>query len=80
MPTTCTYEIAFTQDFLDFQHLLFPAFLTSPEGNDGWQAEQAAAALQAGLAVQYCMAMPADLLNSVRFNAVTIARWVGVDW
>jgi hypothetical protein len=65
---------AFSQDFLDFQDLLFPAWLQDPAGNDAWQAGQAAAALSAGLPVQYCMALPSDFLNSVRFDAVTNAR------
>ena len=64
----------FTQDFLDFHHLLFPDFLEDPTGNDLWQAGQAQAALDVRMPVQYCMAEPADLLNSVRFNAVTNAR------
>ena len=64
----------FTQDFLDFHHLLFPAFLEDPNGNDAWQAGQAQSALEAQMPIQYCMAEPADLLNSVRFNAVTNAR------
>ena len=65
---------SFTQDFLDFQSLLFPAFLTSPEGNGLWLAGQAQAAAEAGLAVQYCMALPADILASADFPAVTNAR------
>ena len=43
---------SFTQDFLDFQSLLFPGFLTDPRGNEGWLAGQANAALAAGVAVQ----------------------------
>ena len=43
---------AFTQDFLDFQSLLFPGFITAPTGNAEWMRGQAAAALEAGLAVQ----------------------------
>jgi hypothetical protein len=65
---------SFTQDFLDFQGLLFPGFLTSPEGNAGWMAGQAQAAAAAGLAVQYCMALPADIVASVDFPAITNAR------
>ena len=43
---------SFTQDFLDFQSLLFPACLENPEGNHAWQGGQAAAALEADVAVQ----------------------------
>lgn len=72
--STITNLTGFTQDFLDFHHLLFPAFLEDAKGNDAWQSGQAEAALNAHLPVQYCMAEPSDLLNSVRFNAVTNAR------
>ena len=65
---------SFTQDFLDFQGLLFPAFLTAADGNAQWMAGQADAALEAGIAVQYCMALPADILESARHAAVTNAR------
>ena len=65
---------SFTQDFLDFQSLLFPGFLTDPEGNAGWMAGQAGAAQEHGLALQYCMALPADILQSAEFPAVTNAR------
>jgi hypothetical protein len=64
----------FTQDFLDFQGLLFPTTLVDPIGNGGWMKGQADAALAAGVAVQYCMGLPADMLASVAFNAVTNAR------
>ena len=43
---------AFTQDFLDFQSLLFPAWLQDAAGNAAWMRGQADAALAAGLAVQ----------------------------
>ena len=43
---------SFTQDFLDFQGLLFPAWLEDAAGNAAWMAGQADAALAAGLAVQ----------------------------
>jgi hypothetical protein len=46
----------FTQDFLDFHHLLFPDFLEDAAGNDLWQAGQAQAALDVRMPVQYCMA------------------------
>jgi len=65
---------SFTQDFLDFQGLLFPAFLQDAAGNAPWMAGQADAALAAGVAVQYCMALPADILQSSLHPAVTNAR------
>jgi len=65
---------SFTQDFLDFQGLLFPAFLQDAAGNAPWMAGQADAALAAGIAVQYCMALPADILQSSLHPAVTNAR------
>jgi len=65
---------AFTQDFLDFQSLLFPGFLTDPEGNAGWMRGQATAAQEAGLSVQYCMALPGDIVQSADFPSVTNAR------
>jgi len=47
----------FTQDFLDFQSLLFPEWLQDPAGGkQGWQAGQAAAALAANIPVQ-CVAL-----------------------
>lgn len=64
----------FTQDFLDFHALLFPEYLTDPQGNGGWMAGQAQAALGAGVPVQYCMALPSDILESVNHPAVTNAR------
>jgi len=72
----------FTQDFLDFHSWNFPGWATSAEGNFGWLKGQAEAALEAGLPVQYCMALPSDILASVAFNAVTNARasqdyWAG---
>ena len=66
--------ISFTQDFLDFQDLLFPTWLEDARGNDAWQSGQAAAALAINMPIQYCMALPVDLLNSVRLDAVTNAR------
>jgi hypothetical protein len=65
---------SFTQDFLDFQGLLFPAFLEDAVGNGAWMAGQADAAQAAGIAVQYCMALPADILFSATSRAVTNAR------
>ena len=59
---------------MDFQSLLFPGFLRDPEGNAGWLRGQAQAAAEAGLVVQYCMALPADILASADFPAVTNAR------
>lgn len=66
--------VTFTQDFLDFQSLLFPDWLTSPEGNAHWLAAQAQAAFEAGVPLQYCMGLPSDMLQSVRHPAVTNAR------
>ena len=65
---------SFTQDFLDFQGLLFPGWLTSPWGNGRWLAAAARAAQAAGIAVQYCMALPSDILESTQYPAVTNAR------
>ena len=65
---------SFTQDFLDFQSLLFPAFLQDAAGNAAWMSGQADAALAAGFATQYCMALPSDILESSRHPAVTNAR------
>lgn len=65
----------FTQDFLDFQSLLFPDWLEDPAGGkQAWQAGQAAAALAANIPVQYCMALPADILASAAYSSVTNAR------
>lgn len=65
---------SFTQDFLDFQSLLFPGFLMDVEGNAGWMRGQAMAAEEAGIAVQYCMGLPNDVVQSADFPAVTNAR------
>jgi len=65
---------SFTQDFLDFHALLFPAFLQDAAGNAAWMSGQADAALAAGFATQYCMALPSDILESSRHPAVTNAR------
>ena len=43
-------------------------------GKQAWQAGQAAAALAAHIPVQYCMALPADILASAAYPAVTNAR------
>lgn len=65
---------AFTQDFLDFQGLLFPGFLESEDGNSVWLRGQADAAFDADISIQYCMSLPGDILQSAEFPAVTNAR------
>jgi hypothetical protein len=64
----------FTQDFLDFHNWNFVAWATNETGNFEWLRGQADAALAAGVPVQYCMALPSDILASVAFGAVTNAR------
>jgi hypothetical protein len=66
--------VTFTQDFLDFQGLLFPQWLTDAEGNAPWMAAQAAAAADAGVPTQYCMGLASDILQAVGQPAVTNAR------
>jgi hypothetical protein len=64
----------FTQDFLDFHSWNFPAWAANETGNFEWLSGQADAALAAGVPLQYCMALPSDILASVAFDAVTNAR------
>ena len=66
--------LSFTQDFLDFNYLLFPVWLESSDGNHAWLAGQAQAGMDTGITIQYCMALPSDLLESLMFPAVTNAR------
>lgn len=67
----------FTQDFLDFHSWNFPAWVVNETGNFGWMQGQAEAALEAGVPIQYCMALPSDILASLSFGAVTNARASG---
>eukprot|EP00047_Mylnosiga_fluctuans_P006639 m.248165 g.248165 ORF g.248165 m.248165 type:complete len:903 (-) comp15649_c0_seq1:81-2789(-) len=65
---------SFTQDFLDFNYLLFPAWLADSDGNHAWLEGQARAALEHNMTVQYCMALPGDFLDALNYPAVTNAR------
>ena len=67
----------FTQDFMDFHSWNFPAWLANETGNFAWMQGQAAAALAAGVPLQYCMALPSDIVASAAFDAVTNARASG---
>lgn len=67
----------FTQDFMDFHSWNFPAWVRNETGNSAWMQGQADAALAAGVPIQYCMALPSDILQSVAFGAVTNARASG---
>jgi len=64
------YEI----DFLDFNYLLFEPFNTELGAAHEWLGAMGDAAAAHSLPVQYCMALPSDLLESILHSAVTNAR------
>eukprot|EP01064_Diplonema_japonicum_P021834 TRINITY_DN313_c0_g2_i1.p1 TRINITY_DN313_c0_g2~~TRINITY_DN313_c0_g2_i1.p1 ORF type:complete len:783 (+),score=193.61 TRINITY_DN313_c0_g2_i1:56-2404(+) len=64
----------FEIDFLDFNYLLFPMFLTNLTASEDWLRGMATAAAEHDFSIQYCMALPSDFLVSVNFDAVTDAR------
>eukprot|EP00051_Salpingoeca_urceolata_P023417 m.397174 g.397174 ORF g.397174 m.397174 type:complete len:909 (+) comp20104_c10_seq16:1837-4563(+) len=64
----------FEVDFLDFNYLLTPGFLSSTSNFDVWAAGMAHAASANNVSVQYCMDLPAIVLNSLTLPAVTNAR------
>ena len=68
---------AFEVDFLDFNHDLYPRFRTEPGAHAAWLKGINDAAVEANISVQYCMALPSQMLNAVSLSAVTSARVSG---
>mmetsp|Transcript_86928 Transcript_86928/g.246464 ORF Transcript_86928/g.246464 Transcript_86928/m.246464 type:complete len:826 (+) Transcript_86928:58-2535(+) len=68
---------AFEHDFLNYNFLATPLFRKQLGAADRWLQAIDAAALERGLSVQACMALPSDLMASVRLNSVTNYRASG---
>ena len=67
---TVGYEV----DFMIDNHLNQPVFREEFGAADRWLAGMNAAAIGQNMSVQYCMALPSDLLVSLQNNAVTNYR------
>ena len=65
---------AFEVDFLDFNFQLYSRFRSQPGAHAAWLRGLDAAAVEASVGVQYCMALPQQIVNSATLNAVTSAR------
>eukprot|EP00043_Microstomoeca_roanoka_P011144 m.105214 g.105214 ORF g.105214 m.105214 type:complete len:897 (+) comp15104_c1_seq7:127-2817(+) len=65
---------SFEVDFMDFNYLTFTDFTEQVGVFDTWAAGMADAAFELRLPIQYCMALPNEILNSVKYPAVTNAR------
>jgi hypothetical protein len=66
--------VTFETDFMDFNHLLFPAFTTNGTAARAWLMGINDAAVAAGLPVQSCMSLPSDALAHLETPAYTNAR------
>jgi len=67
----------FEIDFINFQHLSFTDTSTEVRIFDEWWGGMAQAALEHSMPVQLCMALPAVVLASVQYPAITNARLQG---
>eukprot|EP00041_Stephanoeca_diplocostata_P024395 m.617139 g.617139 ORF g.617139 m.617139 type:complete len:972 (-) comp22517_c4_seq1:103-3018(-) len=70
---------SYENDFLNFNFLAIPDFRQKFNYSNGWLAGMNGAALaqEPKVPIQYCMALPSDLMASVQFNAVTNYRASG---
>mmetsp|Transcript_70058 Transcript_70058/g.180567 ORF Transcript_70058/g.180567 Transcript_70058/m.180567 type:complete len:808 (-) Transcript_70058:158-2581(-) len=66
--------VNFEHDFVNFNHLSVPLFRRSLGAYDKWLAAIDTAAVEQGLPVQLCMALPGDLMASLHLSAVTNFR------
>ena len=64
-------------DFLNYNFGLYPRFRSEPHAHAQWLAGMDQAAQEANVSIQYCMALPQQMLNSVRLQTVTSARVSG---
>ena len=64
----------FEHDYLDYNYLSMPYLRKNFGAAQKWFAAIDAAALQRGIPVQMCMALPSDLMASVAFGSVTNFR------
>eukprot|EP01061_Rhynchopus_euleeides_P003475 TRINITY_DN12730_c2_g1_i1.p1 TRINITY_DN12730_c2_g1~~TRINITY_DN12730_c2_g1_i1.p1 ORF type:complete len:871 (+),score=296.29 TRINITY_DN12730_c2_g1_i1:77-2689(+) len=64
----------FEIDFLSFNTLMFPGMMEQVGSAELWLEGMATAAANAGINIQYCMAMPSDLLLSAKYPNVVNAR------
>ncbi|CAJ1359089.1 unnamed protein product [Effrenium voratum] len=67
----------FEQDFLNFNFLAVPLFRKSFGAASRWLGALHQAALERKVPVQLCMALPSDLLESLRFGSATNFRASG---
>eukprot|EP00054_Salpingoeca_dolichothecata_P014978 m.85361 g.85361 ORF g.85361 m.85361 type:complete len:885 (+) comp21264_c0_seq1:72-2726(+) len=65
---------AFEVDFMDFNFLLYPTFMKNATASFFWAEGMARAAEAHGISIQYCMTLPAYIMQSAQFKAVTNAR------
>lgn len=65
---------AFEVDFMNYQYSLYDRFASDPGAFAQWARGLDEAAREADVSVQYCMALPSELLNSVALKQVTSAR------
>ena len=62
---------------MNFQHERLPLLTQSATAGRAWLREMGAAALDAGVSVQYCMSFVRHVLQSIEIGAVTQARGSG---
>lgn len=67
----------FEVDFLSYYALLVPEFFSTVDAARDWAAGMHRAASKHGTNIQYCMPLPAWLLQSLEFSSVTNARASG---
>jgi len=67
----------FEVDFLNFNMLIYPRFRSEPGAHAMWLKGMNDAAVEAEIPIQYCMALPQQILNAVTLGAVTNARVSG---
>ena len=66
--------VAYENDFMDFNYLLFNEFLTNVTSYDTWMQGMSDAALNYKLPIQLCMSLPNQIMQSLLSSAVTNAR------
>ena len=64
----------FEQDYMDYNYLAMPHLRRTYGAAHKWLAGMDAAALEHGVPVQACMALPSDIMASVQLNSVTNYR------
>ena len=66
--------MAYENDFMDFNYLVFNQFLTNLTAFETWLGGMTRAAHKWGLPVQLCMSLPNEVLLSLKHSAITNAR------